>query len=160
MSRNNSGNHWKTSPNTGSRHLGSVYQGGTRFQWKVLLSLMTVSVFIQKIAMAVALEDFRWLSSAIKNNTLTMNPWWRWRLFADKYNNHLLYSMIAMMSCVQAALVYKWYNGERIKRKYPSPPPLLSGPLFINLHEAPLPPLNSHNLSQSHNAPEISWKEN
>lgn len=47
-----------------------------------------------------------------------MNPWWRWRLFADKYNNHLLYSMIAMMSCVQAVLVYKWYKGERIKRKW------------------------------------------
>lgn len=78
-----------------------------------------VSVITLKIIMAavVTAKIGSWLFSVIKN-TLPMNPWWRWRLFADKYNNHLLYSMIAMMSCVQAVLVYKWYKGERIKRKW------------------------------------------
>lgn len=46
-----------------------------------------------------------------------MNPWLRWRLFADKYNKHLIYSMMGMMTCVQGYLVYKHWKGERVKRE-------------------------------------------
>ena len=34
-----------------------------------------------------------------------MNPWMRWRVFADKYNNYLLYCVMGAMTCAQNDMV-------------------------------------------------------
>ncbi|KAL9954150.1 hypothetical protein ACROYT_G041651 [Oculina patagonica] len=62
-----------------------------------------------------------------------MNPWLRWRHFADRYNNYLLYSMMTMMTCVQGYIVYKHWKGERIQ---PTEEELYKkGPIIIKMEE-------------------------
>lgn len=47
-----------------------------------------------------------------------MNPWMRWRVFADKYNTYLLCSVMGAMTCAQIYLQYKNWKGERVTRGY------------------------------------------
>lgn len=40
--------------------------------------------------------------------------WLRWRLFAHKHNNRLLYAMMGLMFSAQMIMVYKHLKGERV----------------------------------------------
>lgn len=40
--------------------------------------------------------------------------WLRWRLFANKHNNRLLYGMMGLMFSAQLILIYKHLKGERV----------------------------------------------
>ena len=44
--------------------------------------------------------------------------WLRWRLFANKHNNRLLYGMMGLMFSAQLILIYKHLKGERVHCKY------------------------------------------
>ena len=44
--------------------------------------------------------------------------WLRWRLFAHKHNNRLLYAMMGLMFSAQMIMVYKHLKGERVVREY------------------------------------------
>lgn len=62
-----------------------------------------------------------------------MNPWMRWRVFADKYNTYLLCSVMGAMTCAQIYLQYKNWKGERVT---PTKEELYKkGPIVIKLEE-------------------------